>query len=324
MIRLSRDCRPEGTPRGPLQVSVRAITSLLGGCLLAAAPLLFSGCTRPVCSGTTAFGNLGPTINSPYDDYAPVLPDSTLLYYTSNRLDPATTGLHERVLEFHPASLYRTLRLSDDWDRPLRVDLVRKEERDVETGAITFPPAGNRHGVFAYSMSCNLPESELWKGDCEIVMIRGIEGEARMAPVPGLNSDEWDAHPSATADGTRLYFASAREGGFGGSDIWYVDLGADGSWSRPQNAGPVVNTAGDEISPWVDPTTGRLYIAARTEQGDYDIFELDRDRTERTPLPAPYNSTASEITPFVVGDSFYLASDRPGGCGGFDVYRFRR
>ena len=321
---LRRHRRPEGTPRGPLTVNFRTPIPLLCGLLLLTGSILFSACTRPVCSGASAYGNLGPGINSPWDDYAPVLPDSILLYYTSNRLDPEHTGLHERVLEFHPASLYRTLRLSDEWDSPLRIDLVRKEDRDVEIGATTFPPAGNRQGVLAYTTICNLPENQLWKGECEIVMVRGVEGEGRISPVPGLNSEEWDAQPSATADGTRLYFASAREGGHGGSDIWYVDLGADGSWSRPQNAGPAVNTAGEELSPWVDPKTGRLYFAATTEQGDYDIYVLDPDRTERTPLPAPYNSTASEITPFIIGDSFYVASDRPGGCGGYDLYRFSR
>lgn len=304
--------RPEGTPRGPLAVLTLLIT------------LGLTGCMRPTCSGTATFGNLGPAINSPWDDYGPVLPDTTLLIFASNRLDPETTGLRELALEYHPASLYRTHRLSADWDPPIRYDLLRPEERGRELGPTSFPPRGNRQGVLAYSAGCNLPESSLWSGGCDLVMLRGTDGEARLAPVPGTSGPGWEGHPFATPDGRRLYFASDREGGYGGIDIWYIELGSEGSFSEPINAGAVVNTAADEGSPFIDPETGRLYIAAMTEDASWDIFMLEPDLAERHRLPAPFNSDDAEITPWLIAGDLYLASDRPGGCGGFDLYRFAR
>src|SRR6185436_16760195 len=52
------------------------------------------------------------------------------------------------------------------------------------------------------------------------------------------------AHPSLSADGSRLYFASDRPGGFGGVDIWMCERVAEGEWQSPVNLAPRINTAG--------------------------------------------------------------------------------
>jgi OOP family OmpA-OmpF porin len=54
---------------------------------------------------------------------------------------------------------------------------------------------------------------------------------------PVVNSPAWESHPSLTHDRKRLYFASGRPGGQGGSDIWYTDW-KDGAWQPPVNLGP--------------------------------------------------------------------------------------
>ncbi len=46
-------------------------------------------------------------------------------------------------------------------------------------------------------------------------------------------------------DGNRLYFASNREGGYGGMDLYFSDRTGD-SWSQPVNLGPVINTSETE------------------------------------------------------------------------------
>jgi outer membrane protein OmpA-like peptidoglycan-associated protein len=54
------------------------------------------------------------------------------------------------------------------------------------------------------------------------------------------------AHPSISPDGKKLFFTSDRPGGFGESDIYYVDIHEDGSFSEPVNLGPEINTEGRE------------------------------------------------------------------------------
>ncbi|HEY0979010.1 MAG TPA: hypothetical protein VGE21_16180, partial [Flavobacteriales bacterium] len=66
------------------------------------------------------------------------------------------------------------------------------------------------------------------------------------------NSDHWSVgHPCLDAQGDRLYFASDRTGGMGGTDIWYCER-TEGGWGTPTNLGPVVNTEGDELFPSID------------------------------------------------------------------------
>lgn len=58
-------------------------------------------------------------------------------------------------------------------------------------------------------------------------------------------------HPSLSADGQMMVFASNRQGSVGGLDIFVAH--SDGSdWSTPENAGTEINTTGDEFSPFLD------------------------------------------------------------------------
>ena len=60
------------------------------------------------------------------------------------------------------------------------------------------------------------------------------------------------AHPALSENGKRLYFTSNRSGGYGGSDIWYIEKKQNGKWDyKPINAGAVVNTSGNEAFPYV-------------------------------------------------------------------------
>ncbi|MBL7941463.1 MAG: tetratricopeptide repeat protein, partial [Flavobacteriales bacterium] len=70
-------------------------------------------------------------------------------------------------------------------------------------------------------------------------------------PIPFPVMDGYLSMPATlrTSTGWRLYFVSDRAGGYGGLDIWYCDLN-NGTWSKAVNAGDVVNTPGDEISPF--------------------------------------------------------------------------
>ena len=53
-----------------------------------------------------------------------------------------------------------------------------------------------------------------------------------------LNSDSYSTgHPALSKDGKRLYFVSDMPGGFGETDIYYVDILANNSFSAPVNLG---------------------------------------------------------------------------------------
>ena len=62
-----------------------------------------------------------------------------------------------------------------------------------------------------------------------------------------VNSPAVDTHPFVFEDQI-MFFTSSREGGYGGTDIWY-SLNIDGEWQEPVNAGPQINTEKNEQTP---------------------------------------------------------------------------
>ena len=132
--------------------------------------------------------------------------------------------------------------------------------------------------------------------------------------------------PSFSPEGDRLYFASDRPDGFGGYDL-FVSYKLEGNnWSTPENMGPVVNSPGNEISPYFDGTM--LFFSSDWHQGlgGYDIFRAEQNggRWSRIfHLGDPVNSPRDDYG--FIYDGFenmgYFVSNRPGGRGNEDIYK---
>lgn len=89
-----------------------------------------------------------------------------------------------------------------------------------------------------------------------------------------INNKEWESHEFISADGTELYFSCAREGGFGGKDIYKSVKLPNGEWSEAQNLGPEINSPFDEVAPCIHPNLGTLFFSSNRfkAKGGYDIF----------------------------------------------------
>jgi len=146
-----------------------------------------------------------------------------------------------------------------------------------------------------------------------------------------VNSDRWDSQPSINCDGRALYFVSDRPGGFGGTDIWVSYKEPDGTWGPAANLGRIVNSDQDEEAPFIADDGVTLYFASNGHPGlgDQDIFfsRKQEDDSWSTPqnLGAPINSPRRELGFFVNarGNNGYIASNREGGFGGLDIYKFQ-
>ncbi|MFC7526999.1 OmpA family protein, partial [Parapedobacter sp. GCM10030251] len=138
-------------------------------------------------------------------------------------------------------------------------------------------------------------------------------------------------HAALSGDGSILYFVSDMPGGRGGTDIWYSQRRADGSWGAPVNAGAVINSAGDELFPNIGPD-GTLYYSSDgfAGMGGLDVFEATGSgqqwsgpRNLRYPVNSPGDDFAY-ITTYEgdEGIAGYLSSNRRGGKGSDDIYSF--
>ncbi|MCB0769545.1 MAG: OmpA family protein [Flavobacteriales bacterium] len=131
------------------------------------------------------------------------------------------------------------------------------------------------------------------------------------------NSEDWSTgHPALTADGRTLYFVSDRPGGHGGTDIWRSTNNGSG-WSAPENLGPTVNTAGNELFPTVNGSALHFSSTGHSNMGGLDIFETQEQDgiwSEPVNMNAPINTPKDDF--FFVLDSTrkagFLSSDREG------------
>ncbi len=145
-----------------------------------------------------------------------------------------------------------------------------------------------------------------------------------------FNSTEYSvAHPALSADNSQLYFASDMPGTNGLSDIYVVDINADGTYSEPLNLGDQINTEGRDTFPFMSKN-GDLYFASdgHLGLGGLDVF-VCMDAANPTKdnifnVGRPINSKKDDFA-FVIDDETslgYFTSNRSGGRGSDDIYRF--
>ncbi|GGF02417.1 OmpA family protein [Hymenobacter cavernae] len=140
--------------------------------------------------------------------------------------------------------------------------------------------------------------------------------------VNSSTADEFS--PVFAPDGQTLYFASSRKGGQGGTDIYKATMGANGRFSPPENLGEDINTPGNENFPAVAPD-GTLYFSSDGHPGlgKLDIFMVDKGKVKN--LGAPINSNGDDFAAYFTGkDTGIFASNRAGGKGSDDLYRFHK
>lgn len=145
-----------------------------------------------------------------------------------------------------------------------------------------------------------------------------------------LNSDEYSVgHPALAQDGKTLYFVSDMPGGYGETDIWFCRHDGN-TWSGPVNMGPVINTPGKEMFPYV-AANGDLYFASDGQPGlgGLDLFltrKADNKWTVPHNLGYPLNSSYDDFSVIISVDnnSGLFSSNRPGGIGSDDIYSFKK
>ena len=142
-----------------------------------------------------------------------------------------------------------------------------------------------------------------------------------------FNSNEYNcAHPSVSADGKTLYFASDMGGGQGGMDIWYCKLDASGAWGNPVNMGEKVNTKGNELFPSITDENV-LYFASNGHEGlgGLDVFEtkIKEDKAGKVyNMGKPVNSEHDDFAynVYAEGKKAFLSSNRKTGGMNDDIY----
>jgi len=212
--------------------------------------------------------NMGKLINSKVSDYGPTLSlNDELLIFTSKR--------NEVIKDFkvlQNEDLFYSQRYGEFWDASKPLQEVNSQYNE---GSACL----SNDGKTLFFSRCFSPESY---GNCDL-FVATMQEDSTWGNVhnlgPQVNSQAWDSHPTLSHTGDTLYFASDRIGGFGLSDIFYTYKLRNGNWSRAQNAGPIINTRNNEVSPFYHPKYDVLYFSSNGHLlnfGEFDIFKTNK------------------------------------------------
>ncbi|MCC6660891.1 MAG: PD40 domain-containing protein [Phycisphaerales bacterium] len=139
-------------------------------------------------------------------------------------------------------------------------------------------PRPSEEGPNQEAWSATLRE-QLYQHDYDIYATTlGADGASAAEPVPALNSPRDEGAPCVAPFGDFVYFASDREGGLGGLDLYRARL-REGVPGVPENLGSAVNSSGNDLDPALTMGGFAIYFSS-----DRDLpAELEGARD--TPLP---------------------------------------
>lgn len=146
-------------------------------------------------------------------------------------------------------------------------------------------------------------------GRCDLYMSFLRSGSWTKPENMGLpvNSVHWESQPTLSSDGRVLIFTSDKPGGYGKRDLYLSRKGDDGQWSSPRNMGPMINTAKDELSPFIHANNQSLFFASNGHlgMGGFDMYMVNlSDTISELPvnLGYPINTHQDEVSLFLTAD----------------------
>ncbi len=212
--------------------------------------------------------NMGYGINSPKEDYGPTIGNvDTILLFTSKR------NIHTQSLERkYDEDLFFSIQEYGIW-------MDAQEFTTINTTYNEGSACLSKDGKQLFFARCDSPDS---KGSCDI-FIADLKPDNTWGNVrnigPNINTVFWESQPSLSHGGDTLYFSSDRKGGFGMTDIYFSVKDKKGEWQKAENIGPIINTRGQEVSPFYHHRFKVLYFSSNGHPlnfGDFDIYKSYR------------------------------------------------
>lgn len=246
-------------------------------------------------------------INSEFIEYNPlVTADESMLAYTAIRKENGK--LVERIYT-------ATKSENGKWSKPEVIDI--KTQSNVGTAGISAD--GQKMLIFI--------GGENNSGSIYTIKRSGKGWSTPVTLGSQVNSRYLESTASITPDGKALYFASNRPDGYGGMDIYKCEKNTDGTWGKPVNLGPIINTKDNEDAPFIHPDSKTLFFTSNGHNtiGGTDIFKTyyiggKWRKPENLGYPINTPTHDSYFTLTANGKKGYFSSERKGGKGGQDIY----
>ncbi len=272
--------------------------------------------------------NVGKNVNGKQSEYSPVMSrDGQTLYFAAFDADDVIV-VDDKNTDYH-ARLYMASKDDNGWNKRKALD-DKINRPGVHTTNVALSADGNRMFFTRSVLEGNtLSMSKIYMSEA------GDGGWLGPNELEGINGDYIATHP-ATGElyGKEvLFFSSNMEGGEGGMDIFYSTYEGGGKYSDPVSLGAVINTVGDEVTPYYND--GTLYFSSTGHPGigGFDIFYSVWDGANWSKpenMGKVYNSMVDDLY-FRMDEEGYngfLTSNREGGRSAHsktccdDIYSF--
>lgn len=256
-------------------------------------------------------------INSQFSDYGLGWLGDTLIF-SSMRKENESDRTDGRTAQGY-SDLYMSTWSDQNkqWEKAEKLPKINTRYND---GTFTF----QKQTKTAFYMQC-----EEHNSNCRIKYARYDNGEFSHIRDAEFNSMRYSiGHPSISLNGNTMYFVSDMPGGHGGRDIYKLQRLGDNLWGMPINLGPSVNTAGNEMFPYIQGDT-LLFFASDGLPGMggldlYCSYIQDNAYSEAVNLGSPFNSPADDFSIIIREDNEggLFCSDRESGKSD-EIYSFK-
>lgn len=281
-------------------------------------------------SGRYKIENAG--INTKYSDYGAAFMGTKVVFSSARDTGNFSKRIHTWTGQYF-TNLYSSA-VSEDGS----LGAVNKFGKKINTKFHEDTPAFTKDGATVYFTRNNYLDQKRGFDAGKITLLKIYSAKVdkegnwnNITPLP-FDSDSYQtAHPALSADGKTLYFASDMPGTRGLSDLYRVKLNDDGSFGTPENLGDAINTPGRETYPYVN-ADNELYFASDGQPGlgglDVFITKIPKDGSlefkKVLNVGEEANSPKDDFALIIDSKTKrgFLSSNRDGGQGSDDIYKF--
>ena len=269
------------------------------------------------------------SINTKFTDFGGYPSPDQDVFFVSNRKKRVSIKRYHSYNDVKFLDLYRGIASNGEIENP---EFQIKKNKKYHEGPLCFNIDGSR----VYFTRNNMSNGKNRRDQNGIQNLKiyvadvSQEGEWENEMELSINSKDYSVgHPSISSDGKYLFFASDMPGGFGGADIYKMEILQDGSFGKPENLGEMINTEGQEMFPWIS-NEGVLFYSSdgHVGLGGLDVYVMIPDKNgdfkKRVNVGKPVNSSKDDFALIMNPDNTtgYVSSNRDTGSGDDDIYGF--
>ncbi|MGX7666416.1 OmpA family protein [Flavobacterium pedocola] len=269
-------------------------------------------------------------INTEASDYGSIFKGSELIFASARANGAVFQRKHNWTGQYF-TSLYKATVAEDG-----KLSDAKEFSDQLDSRFHEATPVFTKDGNTVYFTRNNFNEGKKGKSDDKINKLKVYKATLKdgkwddIKELP-FNSDNYSvAHPALSADEKTLYFASDMPGGVGESDLYRVAINENGTFGAPENLGKDINSPLRETFPYITEKNV-LYFSSDDHLGigGLDVFESKMNKdgsfTSIKNVGAPVNSVKDDFGYIVNPKSHigYVTSNRDGGVGSDDIYKFK-